>query len=124
MQPVVRNRVIRAEAVGVKPSERVPDPHRLEVLIEDDHFGTDELGGSPPELDSLRRDREDHRIAVGQELGLMVEVDDLRLTHRGQPGVDGVDISLAQRVARQVNLPQRVKATGNTDGIPALPVAV
>ena len=62
---------------------------------------------------------DDGRVAVGQELGLVVEVDDLRLVHRGQLGVDGMDVRLAQGVAGQVDLPQRVIARGDADGLAA-----
>ena len=39
--------------------------------------------------------------------------------HRGQFGVDGVDIRLAQGVAGEVDLPQRVIARGDADGLAA-----
>ena len=49
----------------------------------------------------------------------MVEVEDLRLVHRGQLGVDGMDVRLAQGVAGQVDLPQRVIARGDADRVAA-----
>ena len=66
-----------------------------------------------------RRAGQDDRVAVGQELGLVVEVENLRLVHRGQLGVDGVDIGLAEGVAGQVDLPQRVIASSDADDVAA-----
>ena len=42
-------------------------------------------------------------------LGVVVEVNDRVLPQRGQLGVDGVDVRLAQGVAGQVDLPERVR---------------
>ena len=65
--------------------------------------------GLPLMLTVLGVDGQDRRVPVGQALGVVVEVRDRVLPHRGQLGVDGVDVRLAQGVAGQVDLPQRVR---------------
>ena len=54
---------------------------------------------------------------LGRSLASWSKSSDLRLVHRGQLGVDGVDVRLAQGVAGQVDLPQRVRAP-DADGLP------
>jgi hypothetical protein len=54
----------------------------------------------------------------GQDLGFVVKGEDLRLVHRDQLGVDGMDVCRARGAAGQLSLPQRVIAPGNADGGP------
>ena len=54
----------------------------------------------------------------------MVELEDPGLAHRGQLGVDGADIRLAQGVAGEVDLPQRCRAAGAADGGPPSNITV
>jgi hypothetical protein len=86
-------------------------------MIHDDDHVADEPGGLPFVIDGLRRGPYDDRVAVWQELGLVVEFEDPRLVHRGQRGVGSVDVRFAHDVAGQVDLPQRVIARGVADGV-------
>ena len=61
--------------------------------------------GLPLTLMVLSDRGQDRRVPVGQALGVVVEVSDRVLPQRGQLGVDGVDVRLAQGVAGQVDLP-------------------
>ena len=54
--------------------------------------------------------RHDRDVAIGQELGVVIEIRDRVVPLRGQFGVDRGNIRLAQSVASQVDLQQRVTA--------------
>jgi len=48
-------------------------------------------------------------VPVGQALDVVVEVRDRGLPQRGELGVDGFDVRLAQGVAGQIDLPKRAR---------------
>ena len=110
VRPVARALAQRGEAVDVQPVEGVPDPRHLEVLVQDEDHVAVVQGGFALEVDGPRSRGQDRRVPVGQALGVVVEVRDRVLPQRGQLGVDGVDVRLAQGVAGQVDLPERVRS--------------
>ena len=77
------------------------------------------LGGGAVDVDGSRSPGQDSRVPVGQALDVVVEVGDRVLPQRGQLGVDGIDVRLAQGVAGQVDLPQRVPPPPPSTGPPS-----
>ena len=64
---------ICGESVSAQVIERIPVPHNLEVLVEDDDLVADICGGSAVEGDGFRIAGKDGRVTVGQELSIVAE---------------------------------------------------
>ena len=77
MQPV--NHVARdvaricGESVSAQVIERIPVPHNLEVLVENEDLVADICGRNAIERDDFRVAGKDGRVTVGQELSIVAE---------------------------------------------------
>ena len=67
------------------------------------------MRGFTIEVDGPRARGQDRGVAVGQALGIVIEVLDRGLPQGGQLGVDSADVRLTQGVAGQVDLLKRIR---------------